>query len=119
MIYRTRKLIKPTDLNSRGTLFGGQLLKWIDEEAAIYAMCQTKSREVVTKYISDIDFKYPPQVGDIIEIGIELVRIGITSLTLKCSVRDKESKKEILTIDSMVFVKLDVNGKPEKIIKYE
>ena len=35
MKYRTRKLIKPADLNSRGTLFGGSLLKWIDEEAAI------------------------------------------------------------------------------------
>ena len=40
MKYRTRKLIKPEDLNSRETLFGGQLLKWIDEEAAIFAMCQ-------------------------------------------------------------------------------
>ena len=38
MIYRTRKLIKPSDLNPRGTLFGGQLLKWIDEEAAILAL---------------------------------------------------------------------------------
>jgi len=27
-------LIKPGDLNARGTLFGGQVLKWIDEEAA-------------------------------------------------------------------------------------
>jgi len=34
MKYRTRKLIKPSDLNARGTLFGGQVLKWIDEEAA-------------------------------------------------------------------------------------
>ena len=29
------KLIKPEDLNAGHTLFGGQLLKWIDEEAAI------------------------------------------------------------------------------------
>ncbi len=33
MKFRTRKLIKPEDLNARGTLFGGQMLKWIDEEA--------------------------------------------------------------------------------------
>ena len=31
MEFRTRKLIKPEDLNAGKTLFGGQLLKWIDE----------------------------------------------------------------------------------------
>ena len=36
MEFRTRKLIKPEDLNAGGTLFGGQLLKWIYEEAAFY-----------------------------------------------------------------------------------
>ena len=32
MKFLTRKLITPADLNPRGTLHGGQLLKWIDEE---------------------------------------------------------------------------------------
>ena len=43
MNFYTRKLIKPEDLNSRGTLFGGRLLQWIDEEAAVYAMCQLET----------------------------------------------------------------------------
>ena len=43
MKYRTRKLVKPSDLNPRRTLFGGQVLKWIDEEAAIFAICQLGS----------------------------------------------------------------------------
>ena len=30
MKYYTRKLIKYEDLNARGTLFGGQVLIWID-----------------------------------------------------------------------------------------
>jgi acyl-CoA hydrolase len=34
MEYKTRKLIRPEDLNSRGNRFGGTILKWIDEEAA-------------------------------------------------------------------------------------
>ena len=38
--YRTRKWVKPEDLNANGTLFGGSLLRWIDEEAAIYAIIQ-------------------------------------------------------------------------------
>jgi acyl-CoA hydrolase len=31
MRFHTRKWIKPEDLNPNGTLFGGQLLAWIDE----------------------------------------------------------------------------------------
>jgi hypothetical protein len=34
MRFHTRKWIKPEDLNPNGTLFGGQLLAWIDEELA-------------------------------------------------------------------------------------
>ena len=47
MIYHTRKLVKPEDLNAGGSLFGGTLLRWIDEEAAIYVMCQLDSKNVV------------------------------------------------------------------------
>ena len=49
MNFKTRKLIKYEDLNARGTLFGGQVLKWIDEEAAIFCICQLNSRSIVTK----------------------------------------------------------------------
>ena len=38
MNFHTRKWVKPEDLNPNGTLFGGSLLRWIDEEAAIYAI---------------------------------------------------------------------------------
>ena len=31
MIYRTRKMVAPKDLNAIGTLFGGRVLDWIDE----------------------------------------------------------------------------------------
>ena len=118
MKYRTRKLIKPEDLNSRGTLFGGQLLKWIDEEAAIFAMCQL-SREgdnevpnIVTKAISEIDFQSSAYVGDIIEIGCNLVSFGTTSVTLECEVRNKQTQEIIVKIDKIVFVRLDKRGKP-------
>lgn len=118
MKYRTRKLIKPEDLNSRGTLFGGQLLKWIDEEAAIFAMCQisrigdTNIPNVVTKAISEIDFKSSAYVGDIIEIGCNLVSMGTTSITLECEVRNKHTQDIIVKIDKIVFVQLNKRGEP-------
>ena len=107
MIYRSRKLIRPEHLNSRGTLFGGELLKWIDEEAAIFAICQLGEKNIVTKAMSEIDFMSSPQNGDIIEIGCQLEEIGNTSITIKVDVRNKDSKIPIITIDKIVFVLLD------------
>jgi acyl-CoA thioesterase YciA len=115
MIYRSRKIVKYEDLNPRGTLFGGTLLSWIDEEAAIYAICQIGDRMVVTKAISKIDFKSSPKLGDIIEIGMDLVRVGNTSITLKCNVRNKDTKEDVITIDEIVFVRVDETGKPKAI----
>ena len=113
MNYRTRKLIKPGDLNARGTLFGGQLLKWIDEEAAIFAICQLNNSNVVTKFISEIDFVRTAKVGDVIEIGMEVVKFGTTSITIKCDVRNKNTKESIITIEKIIFVLLGENDLPK------
>lgn len=114
MKFYSRKWIKPEDLNPNGSLFGGQLLSWIDEEAAIFAMCQLgNNKHIVTKFISEIDFKSSAKTGDIIEMGMEVVKFGQSSLTLKCLVRNKVTKEEIITIDRIVFVNLDEHGKPQ------
>lgn len=112
MNFHTRKWVKPEDLNPNGTLFGGSLLRWIDEEAAIYAIVQLGNQRVVTKYISEINFVSASRQGDIIELGITATEFGRTSITLKCEVRNKISRKAILTVDKMVFVNLGEDGQP-------
>jgi acyl-CoA hydrolase len=112
MNFYTRKWVKPEDLNAHGTLFGGRLLSWIDEEAAIYAIVQLETNGCVTKYMSEINFINSARQGDIIELGIKATHFGNTSITLTCEVRNKISHKTILTIDKIVFVSLDETGKP-------
>ena len=112
MKFHTRKWVKPEDLNPNGTLFGGSLLKWNDEEAAIYAIIQLDSQKVVTKLISEINFVSSARQGDIIELGITATEFGRTSLTLRCEVRNKITRKSILTIDRLVFVNLGDDGLP-------
>ncbi len=109
MKFYTRKLIKPGDLNANNTLFGGALLKWIDEEAGIYAMTKLDTHKVVTKFISEINFVNSSKQGDVIEIGLEFKSIGRTSITFSCIVRNTFSKKTIISIDKIVFVKIDEN----------
>jgi acyl-CoA hydrolase len=112
MNFHTRKWVKPEDLNPNGTLFGGSLLRWIDEEAAIYAIVQLGNQRVVTKYISEINFVSASRQGDIIELGITATEFGRTSITLTCEVRNKITRKSILTVEKMVFVNLGEDGLP-------
>lgn len=113
MRFHTRKWIKPQDLNPNGTLFGGRLLEWIDEECALYSIGQLENPKTVTKYMSEIDFKSSAHEGDIVEIGIEVVKFGTASITLKCEVRNKMTRETIITIDKIVMVALDAEGKPK------
>lgn len=112
MKFHTRKWVKPEDLNPNETLFGGRLLAWIDEEAALYAVVQLENRKVVTKFMSEINFVSSARAGDIIEIGIEAIKFGTTSLTLNCRVRNKVTHETIITIDQIVLVNIGPNGEP-------
>ncbi|MCD8408151.1 acyl-CoA thioesterase [Tenacibaculum dicentrarchi] len=112
MKFNTRKWIKPEDLNPNGTLFGGRLLQWIDEELGIYAIIQLEIPRTVTKFMSEIDFVSSAKQGDIIEIGIEVVKFGNTSITLNCQVRNKLTHKTIIEIDKIVMVSLGKDGNP-------
>lgn len=114
IIYRTRKLVKPGDLNPRNTLFGGRLLEWIDEECAVYAACQIDSQNLVTKYMSALNFRAPAFKGDVVEIGVTTKSVGYSSITVECHVRVKHTKEEIISVDEIVFVNVDDKGRPLK-----
>lgn len=113
MRFHTRKWVKPEDLNPNGTLFGGKLLAWLDEELALYTIIQFENAKVVTKYMSEINFTSSAKQGDVIEIGIDVVRFGTTSITLKCAARNMMTREIIITIDSVVMVNLGEDGKPK------
>jgi acyl-CoA hydrolase len=110
--FHTRKWVRPEDLNANGTLFGGSLLRWIDEEAAIYAIIQLGNGMAVTKYMSEINFVSSARQGDLIEMGLRATHFGRTSLTMRAEVRNMITRKSILTIEKIVFVNLDEHGNP-------
>lgn len=110
--FTTRKWVRPEDLNANGTLFGGSLLKWIDEEATIYAILQLGNRRVVTKLISEINFVASAIKGDLVEMGLVATKFGTTSITMRAEVRNMVTRKNILTVDRIVFVGLDEHGRP-------
>ena len=112
MKFHTRKWVKPEDLNPNKSLFGGRLLAWIDEEAALYSVVQLENPHVVTKYMSEINFMSSAKQGDIVEIGIDVIKFGTTSLVLRCEVRNMMTRESIIKVENITMVNLDENGKP-------
>lgn len=110
--FRSRRWVRPEDLNANGSLFGGSLLRWIDEEAAIYAILQLGNPRAVTKYMPEIDFASSAGQGDLIEIGIRATAFGRTSLTMRAEVRNMITRDRIFAIEKIVFVSLDAAGRP-------
>lgn len=110
--FRTRKWVRPEDLNANGSLFGGSLLRWIDEEAAIYAILQLGNGFVVTKYMSEINFVSSAKQGDLIEMGLRATHFGRTSLSMRAEVRNMVTRQSILTVDKIVMVNLSPEGEP-------
>ncbi|MGB0294574.1 MAG: acyl-CoA thioesterase [Flavobacteriaceae bacterium] len=112
MKFHSRRIVKPEDLNANGTLFGGKVLSWIDEEAILYSIIQLENKRLVTKYISEINFLSSAVLGDIVEIGIEVVSFGTSSITLNSEVRNKMTHETIIIVDNIIIVNLDKDGKP-------
>jgi acyl-CoA hydrolase len=100
-------MVMDRDLNPSGSLFGGRALEWIDEEAAIFAYCQLKyPAQLVTKIMSQVNFRAPAHKGDLVEIGSRVVAVGTTSITVECVLRNKMTKEQIVHLDKIVFVNL-------------
>src|SRR5690625_5525745 len=57
------RLVLPPDTNHLDTIFGGKILAYIDEIAALTAMKHAKSA-VVTASIDSVDFLSSAKVGD-------------------------------------------------------
>lgn len=107
MQFLSRRLVMPNDLNYANSLFGGRALEWIDEEAAIFAICQLETNCLVTKHIGAISFDTAALQGDVVEFGLAIKKVGTTSITITCLVRNKVTKNTICLADDIVFVQVD------------
>mgnify|MGYP006088788123 CR=1 FL=1 len=111
MRFFSRRLIQSGDLNYAKALFGGRALAWIDEEAAIFAICQLGTNCLVTKHIGRVDFESPAVIGDIVEFGLAVKSVGTSSITVTCLMRNNETKQTICLAEDIVFVRIDPETK--------
>jgi acyl-CoA hydrolase len=107
-----RKWVKPSDLNQHGALFGGRLMEWVDEEAAIVAALQIGTVSVVTRHMSAVDFVGRAERGDLLELTYGVSKFGRSSVTLSCNVDNVATGQMILTLEEIVFVAVNEHGQP-------
>lgn len=107
------QLILPEHLNHYGYLFGGTLLKWVDESAYISARLEHPGRSFVTIGLDKVSFKKKVELGSILCFSVEQSHTGTTSVTYKVVVKDmgklEHENNEILTT-LITFVSVDKEG---------
>lgn len=111
-----RKLIMNEDLNPASRLFGGRLMEWVDEAAALFCMTEIGTRSMATKKISEVIFNEPAHLGDVLEFLFRINAAGRTSVTVEAQVIAKaiapQEISRLIVRCHLVFVTLDARGAP-------
>ncbi|WOV87432.1 acyl-CoA thioesterase [Sporosarcina oncorhynchi] len=107
-------LVLPPDTNHMQTIFGGKVLAYIDEIAAITAMKHAQTA-VVTASIDSVDFLSSAKVGDVLELESVVSSTGRTSMEIFVSVHSIDlhtGEKKLTTESFLTFVAMDEHNKP-------
>ncbi|MFZ5434320.1 MAG: acyl-CoA thioesterase [Calditrichota bacterium] len=114
-IYVTSKLCKTLDVGLRRTLFGGNMMAWMDEAASIFAHKHTGELLMVTLKFGEIRFVRPVQEGHIVEFWVDHVKVGRTSISFEI---EGWTDDDLVVKTSVVFVAVDEHYQPKIIEKF-
>lgn len=108
------ELVLPQHTNNLGTVFGGQVLAWIDICGAVAAQRHC-DRVAVTAAIDEVVFLAPIHQGDVVTLSARVNAAFRSSLEVevRVEVEDIASTTRVLCVEALlVFVALDEHGKP-------
>jgi len=109
----TFAIVRPEHLNHHGYLFGGALLKWVDEFAWLTASRELPGSTLVTMAMNDIVFRQRVVSGSILRFQILPRRQGESSITYGVEVwADEPGGREETPVFAtcVTFVGLDAAG---------
>lgn len=111
-----RVIMMPKDTNARGTIFGGVILSYIDQAAAIEAHRQF-NRNFVTKAMNAVEFVAPVHIGDVVSFYARVIRLGRTSVAVQVDVEAegfRQGSKQMVRVTEaeVVCVSVDAEGRP-------
>ncbi len=112
------KLVLPEHLNHYGNLFGGNLLKWIDEFAYITANLEFPGNQFVTIALDNVEFRHGVSNGEILRFAVVCNHVGNSSVRYNVKVfgtRHHIHTEAILFETTITFVNINHDGKKQTI----
>ena len=127
MIYKATysQVVMPDHINNLNTLFGGQMISWMDLAASKVSfrfLRDTKAQGAVTRAIDEVEFKEPVFAGEWVTINATISSVGDSSIKIEVkafaegpSSQDRLVCSAIITMVSVIektkgnFVKFDHN----------
>ena len=105
-------IIRSQHINSYGRLFGGYLMQWMDELAAIVSRRHCGS-EVTTAAVDNLNFKAGAYLGDMVALVGKLVYVGRTSMEVRIDayVEDRTGIRRNINRAYIVMVAVDQEGR--------
>jgi len=110
-------LAMPADTNPSGDIFGGWVIAKMDIAAGVVAAQRARGR-VATVALDGLSFHLPVQVGDLVSVHAEVVRIGRTSMTIKVdtfAIRSATGEEVKVTEGHFTMVAIDAKGRPRPV----
>jgi acyl-CoA hydrolase len=117
---QTYKLILPEHLNHAGFLFGGNLLKWVDEAGYTAARLDYPDCEFVTVALNHVVFKKRVALGSILRFDVTSAHTGNTSTDYSVIVHrsgNTASPSEIIFTTTITLVHVDAQGTKQPLPK--
>jgi acyl-CoA hydrolase len=111
------ELVLPEHTNALGTIFGGQVMSWIDIAAAIAAMKHSR-QTVVTASIDALHFLAPIKLGYIVHIQASVNFASRTSMEVGVRVESENpltGEKHKNAKSYVTFVAINAQGKPNPV----
>ena len=109
-------MIRPTHLNSAGRLFGGILMQWIDEVAAIVAKRHCNGN-VTTASVDNLTFLQGAYLDDLVVIKGKMTWVGNSSMEVCVDtyVENRQGERHRINNAHLILIALDDNGKPVQV----
>jgi len=114
----SHKLVLPEHLNQFGYVFGGNMLKWVDEFAWIAASMGHPSCNFVTIAFDRVEFHKGVKEGTILKFIATETKLGNTSVQYKinvCRGRSQGENEEAVFTTQVTLVNIDESGKKTKL----
>src|ERR1700733_2449009 len=81
-ICEMTEYVLPQHANALGSVFGGQIMAWVDLCGAICAQ-RHSGRMAVTAFVDDLKFELPVRIGEVVRLEARVTAVFRTSMEIE------------------------------------